>query len=97
MHTQRKLNSAYSDWVEREKKSFQEEKDKNNDGYLDKQEVADWIVPSEVNYSLEEAKHLIEVTISYRPAVLAFYFHIYFCVLVDKVYTGNLNSKFGIN
>ena len=33
----------------------------NKDGYLDKEEVAKWIVPSEVNFSLEEAKHLIEV------------------------------------
>ena len=60
------------DWVEREKKSFQEEKDKNKDGYLDKQEVADWIVPSEVNFSLEEAKHLIERADTNKDRVLSY-------------------------
>ena len=57
------MTRVFSDWVEREKKSFQDIKDKNSDGYLDKKELEDWIVPSEVSYSQEEAKHLIEVIV----------------------------------
>ena len=49
------------EWVETEKKSFQEVKDKDGDGYLDHEELAAWIIPMETEYSVEEAKHLIEV------------------------------------
>ena len=51
----------FSDWIEQEKRTFAEEKDKNGDGYLDRDELEAWIVPSEVNYSQEEAEHLVKV------------------------------------
>jgi len=60
------------DWLEREKKSFQENKDKDHDGYLSKEELAAWIVPSEINYSLEEAQHLIQKADTNQDGVLSY-------------------------
>ena len=33
--------------------------DKNNDGYLDKQEVRSWILPADFDHVDAEAKHLL--------------------------------------
>ncbi|XP_003966417.2 reticulocalbin-3 isoform X2 [Takifugu rubripes] len=50
------------DWVQTEKKHFSEFRDTNKDGYLDAAEVADWILPGEVDHADNEAKHLIHET-----------------------------------
>jgi len=60
------------EWVEQEKASFQEKKDQNGDGYLDRKELADWIIPMETQYSLEEAKHLVERADENKDGVLSF-------------------------
>ncbi|TNM94291.1 reticulocalbin-3 isoform X2 [Takifugu flavidus] len=50
------------DWVQTEKKHFSEFRDTNKDGYLDAAEVAQWILPGEVDHADNEAKHLIHET-----------------------------------
>ncbi|KAL2101145.1 hypothetical protein ACEWY4_002906 [Coilia grayii] len=50
------------DWVQTEKKHFSEFRDVNKDGYLDASEVANWILPGEIDHADNEAKHLIYET-----------------------------------
>ncbi|XP_030649081.1 reticulocalbin-3 isoform X2 [Chanos chanos] len=50
------------DWVKTEKKHFTEFRDVNKDGFLDASEVAQWILPGEVDHADNEAKHLIHET-----------------------------------
>lgn len=45
------------DWLATEREDFREQKDKNKDGKMDKQEVLAWILPS--NEHDNEARHLI--------------------------------------
>ncbi|XP_029945150.1 reticulocalbin-3 [Salarias fasciatus] len=50
------------EWVQTERKHFSEVRDTNKDGYLDASEVADWVLPGEVDHADNEAKHLIHET-----------------------------------
>ncbi|XP_035626560.1 reticulocalbin-3 isoform X2 [Oncorhynchus keta] len=50
------------DWVLTEKKHFTEIRDTNKDGFLDNHEVAQWILPGEIDHTDNEAKHLIHET-----------------------------------
>ncbi|XP_039681869.1 reticulocalbin-3 isoform X2 [Perca fluviatilis] len=50
------------DWVHTERKHFSEFRDTNKDGYLDAAEVANWVLPGEVDHADNEAKHLIHET-----------------------------------
>ncbi|XP_065130147.2 reticulocalbin-3 isoform X2 [Paramisgurnus dabryanus] len=50
------------EWVVTEKKHFSEFRDLNKDGFLDASEVANWILPGEVDHADNEAKHLIHET-----------------------------------
>ncbi|XP_043955021.1 reticulocalbin-3 isoform X1 [Gambusia affinis] len=50
------------DWVQTERKHFGEFRDVNKDGYLDANEVAQWVLPGEVDHADNEAKHLIHET-----------------------------------
>ncbi|XP_004562935.1 reticulocalbin-3 isoform X2 [Maylandia zebra] len=50
------------DWVQTEKKHFSEIRDTNKDGYLDADEVGQWVLPGEVDHADNEAKHLIHET-----------------------------------
>ncbi|KAM9530533.1 calumenin-like [Salvelinus alpinus] len=50
------------DWVLMEKKHFTEFRDNNKDGFLDNHEVAQWILPGEIDHTDNEAKHLIHET-----------------------------------
>ncbi|XP_017552914.1 reticulocalbin-3 isoform X2 [Pygocentrus nattereri] len=50
------------DWVSTEKKHFSEFRDVNKDGFLDGTEVAQWILPGNVDHADNEAKHLIHET-----------------------------------
>lgn len=47
------------DWVKTEREQFMEFRDKNKDGYMDQQEVQDWIIPPDYDHSEAEGKHLI--------------------------------------
>lgn len=50
------------DWVLTEKKHFTEFRDTNQNGYLDAGEVAQWILPGEIDHAENEARHLIHET-----------------------------------
>ncbi|CAL1283651.1 unnamed protein product [Larinioides sclopetarius] len=47
------------EWVKNERDQFKTYRDKNNDGYMDKDEVKEWILPSDYNHSEAESLHLI--------------------------------------
>ncbi|MPC08092.1 Calumenin-A [Portunus trituberculatus] len=46
-------------WVSSEREQFTEFRDKNQDGFMDEEEVRAWIIPSDYNHAEAEAKHLI--------------------------------------
>lgn len=46
-------------WVSNEREQFREFRDKDNDGYLNEEEVQGWIIPPDYNHAAAEAKHLI--------------------------------------
>ncbi|KAL1459799.1 hypothetical protein WDU94_011753 [Cyamophila willieti] len=47
------------DWVKNEKEQFAMYRDKNGDGYMDGEEVKNWILPPDFDHSEAEARHLI--------------------------------------
>ena len=47
------------DWVKQERELFKTHRDTNNDNVMDREELANWILPPEYDHSLNEAKHLI--------------------------------------
>ena len=47
------------DWIKLEKENFKTLRDLNKDNVMDRDEIADWILPVEYDHSLSEAKHLI--------------------------------------
>lgn len=47
------------DWVESERQQFHEFRDKNKDGKMDREETLDWILPSDYDHAVAEAKHLL--------------------------------------
>lgn len=46
-------------WVKNEREQFHKYRDRNNDGYMDVDEVQEWVLPSDYDQSISEAKHLI--------------------------------------
>lgn len=47
------------DWVKNEREQFTNFRDKNKDGFMDKEEVRDWILPDDYDHSEAEARHLV--------------------------------------
>lgn len=47
------------DWVKNEREQFNNYRDKDKDGYLDREEIRNWILPLDYNHSEAEARHLI--------------------------------------
>ncbi|GFY57945.1 calumenin-B [Trichonephila inaurata madagascariensis] len=47
------------EWVKNEREQFETYRDKNKDGYMDKDEVREWILPSDYNHSEAESLHLM--------------------------------------
>lgn len=47
------------DWIINEQREFEEKLDLNKDGYLDNQEIQQWIAPNDVEFINEEIEHLI--------------------------------------
>uniref|UniRef100_A0A2P2HXB9 Reticulocalbin-3 n=1 Tax=Hirondellea gigas TaxID=1518452 RepID=A0A2P2HXB9_9CRUS len=46
-------------WVNSEREQFTQFRDKNQDGYMDKEEVRGWIIPPDYDHSNAESKHLM--------------------------------------
>nr|XP_039254291.1 calumenin-B-like [Styela clava] len=61
---------AEPDWVATEREQFVNQRDKDQDGRLNEEEVRAWIMPSDYNYALAEAKHLIYESDSDQDGVL---------------------------
>lgn len=70
------------EWVTREKEQFAAYRDKNKDGYMDRDEIREWIVPHDYDHSEAEAKHLIhesdknKVRMRFVFCSAAFYLHV---------------------
>ncbi|RWS07593.1 calumenin-like protein [Dinothrombium tinctorium] len=47
------------EWVVRERQQFHDYRDKNKDGFMDRDEIREWIIPPDYDHSEAEAKHLI--------------------------------------
>uniref|UniRef100_A0A0L8FHN1 Reticulocalbin-3 n=1 Tax=Octopus bimaculoides TaxID=37653 RepID=A0A0L8FHN1_OCTBM len=47
------------DWVKGEREQFSNYRDKNGDHMMDKEEVKEWLLPSDYDHSIAEASHLI--------------------------------------
>jgi len=58
MHTV-KEGEEEPEWVESERQQFSEFRDKNKDGKMDREETLDWILPSDYDHAVAEAKHLV--------------------------------------
>lgn len=47
------------EWVKNERETFTNFRDKDHDGYMNNDEVRDWIIPPDFDHSEAEARHLI--------------------------------------
>ncbi|XP_060532016.1 calumenin [Cylas formicarius] len=47
------------DWVKSEREQFNTYRDKDGDGYMDEEEVKNWILPEDFDHADAEARHLI--------------------------------------
>ena len=47
------------DWVMEERQQFEKFRDRNQDGFMDLEEVRAWIIPPDYDHSEAEAKHLV--------------------------------------
>ncbi|CAF0758257.1 unnamed protein product [Brachionus calyciflorus] len=47
------------EWISVEVENFRSFRDKNKDNVLDREEINDWILPADYDYTLNEAKHLV--------------------------------------
>lgn len=47
------------EWVKNERETFASFRDKDHDGYMNNDEVRDWIIPPDFDHSEAEARHLI--------------------------------------
>lgn len=46
-------------WVRNERETFMKFRDKDQDGYMNYEEVKDWIIPADFDHAEAEARHLI--------------------------------------
>lgn len=60
------------DYLATEKSMFDNEYDKNKDGYLDKEEMFAWVIPSNQEQAREEARHLISNADTDKDGQLSF-------------------------
>ncbi|XP_063233264.1 calumenin [Bacillus rossius redtenbacheri] len=47
------------EWVRNEREQFSAYRDKDGDGFMDQEEVKNWIIPPDFDHALAEARHLI--------------------------------------
>lgn len=47
------------DWVGNEREQFSVYRDKDNDGFMNEEEIRNWILPQEFDHAEAEARHLI--------------------------------------
>lgn len=59
MYRQSEPDEEEPEWVKNERESFTKHRDLDGDGYLDKEEVRNWVVPKDFDHAESEANHLI--------------------------------------
>lgn len=64
------------EWVKTEQQQFREARDKNKDGYLDREEIYAWLFPADYDHIESELKHLMSETDDDQVLVL-FYIQTY--------------------
>lgn len=47
------------EWVKNEREQFSSYRDKDKDGFMDSEEVKNWIIPHDFDHAEAEARHLI--------------------------------------
>ncbi|CAG9857216.1 unnamed protein product [Phyllotreta striolata] len=52
-------NEEEPDWVKSEREQFNTYRDKDGDGFMDEEEVKNWIIPQDFDHAEAEARHLI--------------------------------------
>ncbi|XP_028140634.1 calumenin [Diabrotica virgifera virgifera] len=52
-------NEEEPDWVKSEREQFNTYRDKDGDGYMDEEEIKNWILPQDFDHAEAEARHLI--------------------------------------
>lgn len=52
-------NEEEPDWVKSEREQFNMYRDKDGDGFMDEEEVKNWILPQDFDHAEAEARHLI--------------------------------------
>lgn len=62
---------AEPNWVGSEREQFHQFRDKNSDGFMDKEEVTEWINPQEYDHTHAEAKHLLSEADEDKDGVLS--------------------------
>lgn len=67
------------DWVKSERTQFEQYRDKNKDGKMDKEEVKNWIVPPDYDHSDAEANHLIYEADSDKVGIQPATADLFFC------------------
>jgi len=65
------------DWVESEKEQFKNFRDQDKDGFLNLEEVKNWVIPEEYENSAVEARHLVgscdEDGVGYNSRIMSLY------------------------
>lgn len=64
-------NNHVPEWVHREREQFRNYHDRNKDGYLDRDEIREWILPANFDHAEAEAKHLVHESDSNKDGVLS--------------------------
>ncbi|XP_055631092.1 calumenin [Toxorhynchites rutilus septentrionalis] len=52
-------NEEEPEWIKQERETFANFRDKNKDGFMNQEEVRDWIIPADFDHAEAEARHLI--------------------------------------
>lgn len=55
-------DSPAPQWVTTEQQQFKDTRDKNKDGYLDREEIRAWLFPTDYDHIESELKHLMSET-----------------------------------
>lgn len=59
IYSQDAAGDEIPEWVAREREQFKTHRDANGDGFMDKDEIREWIAPPDYDHSDAEAKHLV--------------------------------------
>lgn len=64
--------SPAPEWVKTEQKQFKDIRDKDKDGFLDREEIRAWLFPTDYDHIESELKHLMSETDDDKASLLLF-------------------------